>query len=113
MLIDDWKVSVNKLLAIDDEMKLVSTDSLTVCKFKICHVGKMQKHSHPSEQITVVFNGSMRISFGGTEKIVSSGDVCVVPGNVEHEVEFLTVPFESIDIFSPRRDDFIEAIGRK
>ena len=64
-------------------------------------------HSHPHEQIVYVLAGAMRFFVGDEEVIVRTGDMLVVPPNVEHyAVSIGDEPVLDLSIFSPRRDEY-------
>ena len=65
-------------------------------------------HQHPNEQVFWVTSGSMDIRIGGERHVCRAGDVGVIPGGVEHEAWFPT-DCEVIDVFAPRREDFLTA----
>jgi len=65
------------------------------------------KHSHVSEQLTYVFEGSLRLVVAGEEFVVSKGEIIVIPAWVEHEATALKDTLE-LDIFSPIRKDWLD-----
>jgi quercetin dioxygenase-like cupin family protein len=62
-------------------------------------------HSHDSEQMTYVLQGSIRFLVGGEEIIVREGEVLHIPSHVPHQAEALEDTFE-LDVFSPIRADW-------
>src|SRR6058998_3507956 len=66
-------------------------------------------HSHPSEQMTYVLQGSLRFLVGGEEITVREGEVLHIPSSVEHQAEALEDTFE-LDVFSPIRGDWLDGI---
>ena len=68
-------------------------------------------HSHPHEQIGMVYAGKAKLYIGDEEKIVKKGDFYCIPSRVEHSDTCLgDEPFVMLDIFYPVRDDYIEKI---
>lgn len=65
------------------------------------------KHSHESEQLTYVIEGSLRFLIDGREILVSAGEVLVIPAWVEHEATAIELTVE-LDIFSPIRKDWLD-----
>ncbi len=65
------------------------------------------KHSHESEQLTYVFEGSLRLVVAGEEFVVGAGEILVIPAWVEHEATALEDTLE-LDIFSPIRKDWLD-----
>lgn len=65
-------------------------------------------HSHPDyEQITYVLAGSFAVEVAGEKRILQPGDGFVADKNIRHGVTALEQNSQLLDIFSPRRDEFI------
>ena len=112
MIIDNWVDSYNEILGDNCDMKLVSSENITVCHFDIKENVDLASHKHDHEQITVVLEGTMVIQYGEVTRTLEKGDVCVIPGGVPHEAKIVKTPFKSLDIFNPIREDFIENITK-
>lgn len=68
-------------------------------------------HSHPHQQMGMVYAGKARMRIGEESRIVEKGDFCIMPPDVEHEAACAgDEPFIMLDIFYPVRKDFIEKI---
>jgi len=66
-------------------------------------------HSHPHEQIGMVYSGKAKLRIGDEERIVKKGDFYCIPANVPHtDTAIGDEPFIMLDIFYPVREDFIE-----
>ena len=63
-------------------------------------------HHHPNEQLFWVTRGKMDIRIGTDRRVCGPGDVGVIPAGTEHEAWF-PEDCEVIDVFAPRRDDFL------
>ena len=63
-------------------------------------------HSHDSEQMTYVLQGSLRFLVAGEEIIVREGEVLHIPSGTPHQAEALDDTFE-LDVFSPVRSDWL------
>lgn len=69
-------------------------------------------HSHPHEQIGMVYAGRARLRIGDEERLVEKGDFYCIPANVPHGDTCLgDEPFVMLDIFYPVREDFIAKLG--
>ncbi len=69
-------------------------------------------HSHPHEQIGIVYAGKAVLRIGDEERIVEKGDLYRIPSNVPHGDTCIGAePFVMLDIFYPVRGDFIENLG--
>lgn len=65
-------------------------------------------HSHPHEQVGMVYSGRARLRIGDEERVVQKGDFYCIPANVPHGDSCIgNEPFVMLDIFYPVRDDLI------
>ena len=69
------------------------------------------QHSHPHEQIGMVYSGKARLCIGDEERIVQKGDFYCIPSNVPHSDTCIgDEPFVMLDVFYPVREDFIRKL---
>ncbi len=69
-------------------------------------------HSHPHEQIGIVYSGKAILRIGEEERIAQKGDFYCIPANVIHGDTCIgDEPFVMLDIFNPIREDFIEKLN--
>jgi len=74
----------------------------------------MPLHSHPHEQIGMVYSGKAKLRIGDEERIVKNGDFYCIPANISHsDTAIGDEPFIMLDIFYPVRKDFIEKCKQK
>jgi quercetin dioxygenase-like cupin family protein len=65
-------------------------------------------HSHPHEQIGMVYSGRAILRIGDEEREVGAGDFYCIPAGVPHSDTTLgDEPFVMLDIFYPVREDFV------
>jgi quercetin dioxygenase-like cupin family protein len=70
-------------------------------------------HSHPHEQIGMVYAGKALLRIGEEERVVQKGDFYCVPADVPHSDTCIgDEPFVMLDIFYPIREDFIDKIQK-
>ena len=68
-------------------------------------------HSHPHEQIGIVYRGKAKLRIGDEERTVKTGDFYCIPANVPHDDTVIgDEPFIMLDIFYPVREDFIQKL---
>ena len=66
-------------------------------------------HTHPQEQIGVVYAGEAFLRIGGEERHVKRGDIYCIPAEVPHgDTTIGDDPFVMLDVFHPVREDFAE-----
>jgi len=69
-------------------------------------------HSHPQEQIGIVYSGKAVLRIGDEEKNVKKGDFYRIPANVPHGDTCVgEKPFIMLDIFYPVRKDFLQKLN--
>jgi len=65
-------------------------------------------HSHPHEQIGMVYSGRAILRIGEEEREVGPGGFYCIPAGVPHSDACLgDEPFVMLDVFYPVREDFI------
>jgi quercetin dioxygenase-like cupin family protein len=65
-------------------------------------------HSHPHEQIGIVYAGKAVLQIGDEERVVEKGDFYSIPADIPHGDTCIgEEPFVMLDIFYPVREDFI------
>ena len=86
--------------------KFVHSENMTYVHWEIEKGAVLPLHHHMHEQLTNLIEGEFEMTVGGETKVLKSGDVAVIPSNVEHEGVAKTA-CQIIDVFSPRRDDLM------
>ena len=70
-------------------------------------------HSHPHEQIGMVYAGKAVLRVGDEERVAQKGDFYCIPADVLHSNTCIgDEPFVMLDIFYPVREDFIEELRK-
>jgi len=59
-----------------------------------------QMHVHPSEQVSMIVRGRVRVTLGEKEFIAETGAIVHIPGNVPHKFEILDEEAEILDAYS-------------
>ena len=69
-------------------------------------------HTHPHEQIGMVYRGQAVLRIGEEERTVNTGDFYCIPANVPHGDTCIgDQPFVMLDIFYPVREEFARKVG--
>ena len=66
----------------------------------------LPKHNHPHEQGGIVLEGELEFMIGGETRLLHPGDLYIIPGGVDHEVQVGGTPAKVLDIFSPVREEY-------
>ncbi len=90
--------------------KIVAGEREMLAQIYLKRGAQVPIHTHDSEQMTYVLQGSLRFLVGGEEIIVREGEVLHIPSRVPHQAEALEDTFE-LDVFSPIRADWISGPG--
>jgi quercetin dioxygenase-like cupin family protein len=70
------------------------------------------QHSHPHEQIGMVYSGKAELRIGEETRVVEKGDFYCIPADVPHSDTCIgDEPFIMLDVFYPIREDFIEKMA--
>jgi len=96
------KEKLNPLL----QRQVIHAGHITVARMYIKKGCLVPEHSHHNEQISMVEQGSAKFVLAGEERVLSAGDVVLIPPNVPHYVEAIE-DCVALDLFSPRREDWI------
>jgi quercetin dioxygenase-like cupin family protein len=71
------------------------------------------EHSHPHEQIGMVYAGKALLRIGDEERKVKKGDFYCIPANVPHSDTCIgDEPFVMLDVFYPVREDFVDKLKK-
>ena len=85
--------------------KFVSGERETIAQIYLKRGAIVPRHSHESEQMTYVLQGSLRLLVAGEEVTLREGEVLHIPSGVTHQVEALDDTFV-LGVFSPVRQDW-------
>jgi quercetin dioxygenase-like cupin family protein len=86
--------------------KIVSGEKEMLAQIYLKRGAQVPMHSHESEQMTYILQGSLRFLVDGEEIVVSEGEVLHIPPFTPHQAEALEDTFE-LDVFSPIRKDWV------
>ena len=87
-------------------LRAVSGDKMTMALFNLFEGAAIPEHSHPHEQIGTILSGSMELVIGEEKRIVTKGDLWVIPSGMAHKGRCLEGPAEVLEFFSPLREDY-------
>jgi unsaturated pyranuronate lyase len=86
--------------------RMVSGEDGTLGQILLARGAVVPRHSHRSEQYTMVIEGALKLIFDDGEVVLRPGDVLVIPAHVAHAAEALEDTVD-IDFFAPRREDWV------
>jgi quercetin dioxygenase-like cupin family protein len=86
---------------------MASGEDGTIARVLIARGGIVPRHSHRSEQYTMILSGALKFFFDdGQTTVVHPGEILLIPADVPHSAEALEDTVD-IDFFAPRREDWI------
>jgi len=89
-----------RILGYIDQLMLVEM------RFKKGTIG--EPHGHPHAQTGYVLKGSFEVQMGEKKEILREGDCYLVEPHVIHGVVCLEDDSRLLDVFTPKRDDFLK-----
>ncbi|MFK8113500.1 MAG: cupin domain-containing protein [Rubripirellula sp.] len=69
-------------------------------------------HDHPHEQGGMLLKGKLQLTIGDETREVLPGAMFIVPPNVPHKAVAIDGPAVVLDVFSPIREDYAEAMNK-
>lgn len=101
-----WEKLDSEKLSDVISRNMVSGEDGTLARVLIARGGIVPRHSHRSEQYTMILSGALKFIFDDGELVVRPGQVLVIPANIPHAAEALEDTVD-IDFFAPRREDWV------
>ena len=85
---------------------LIYGDKSLMAEFLLQAGSQLPEHAHPYEQTGDLVRGHIRLKIGATVQDVRPGDAWCIPVNVPHGAQ-IVADSTAIEVFAPRRDDYI------
>jgi quercetin dioxygenase-like cupin family protein len=105
----NWASIPFEKIAPGIERQMIHGERLMVCRLRFAPGTVTPPHEHRHEQLTIVEKGRARFVVGDEERVVGAGEVLLFPGGFWHGATILDEETVLIDIFSPIREDFLQA----
>jgi len=106
MLLTSWEKMETERLSGTITRQMLNGEHSTVARIWLARGAIVPRHSHLSEQFSLILSGALKFVFDDKEVIVRAGEVLFIPSNVPHAAEALEDTVD-LDVFSPRREDWI------
>jgi quercetin dioxygenase-like cupin family protein len=88
------------------KMWAVALEKTMLTYFEIEPHSHFARHSHSSEQITMVLEGSVFFEVGETTHVVEQGEVIAIPSNIPHAVYTKEEGAKAVDAWSPAMEKY-------
>ena len=106
MEVTSWERIELETLSNTITRQMLNGQHTTVARIVLRRGAVVPRHSHESEQFSLILSGALKFLFDEGERIVHAGEMVFIPSNVPHAAEALEDTVD-LDIFSPRREDWI------
>jgi quercetin dioxygenase-like cupin family protein len=106
MKLHEWNRIPKERLSGQLARQAIHGANLTVARLTLAKGAVVARHSHASEQMTMLVEGLLRFIFDDREELLAPGQVMEIPPNAPHSVEALE-DSAAVDLFAPRREDWI------
>jgi len=107
MQIHSWSDMAWEQVTHDISRKVITGTNEMIAQIYLKKDALVPEHSHVSEQISYVVQGTLKFWVGGEELILKAGQLLVIPPSVPHKALALEDTLD-IDIFSPIRHDWLD-----
>ncbi len=106
MTLHDWNAIAEEPLAPRMWRRMIHSGGITVARMRLERGAVVPEHKHHNEQISMVESGSLKFNIAGREQLVRAGETLMIAPHEPHSVQVLE-DTTVIDIFTPRREDWI------
>ncbi len=106
MQVTSWEKMEAEKLSNTITRQMLSGQSATIARILLRRGAVVPRHSHVSEQFSLILSGALKFIFDDQERVVRAGEIVFIPSNVPHAAEALEDTVD-IDFFAPRREDWI------
>jgi quercetin dioxygenase-like cupin family protein len=86
--------------------QMLNGDHTTVARIVLRKGAVVPRHQHPSEQLSMILEGTLLFTFDDREVTVRAGEMIFIPANIPHAATALEHCID-LDIFGPRREDWV------
>ena len=106
MQLTSWEQVETEKLSKTITRQMLNGEHTTVARILLARGAFVPRHTHVSEQFSLILSGALKFIFDDREVVVHAGEILFIPGDVAHAAEALEDTVD-LDIFAPRREDWI------
>jgi quercetin dioxygenase-like cupin family protein len=103
----NWDTIPSERVAEGIQRQMVVGEKLMICRLILQPRVVTAVHTHEHEQVTMVERGRVLYIVDGVERVCSAGDVLHFPPHLPHGATMLDEEVVLVDVFTPRREDFL------
>lgn len=110
----NWKEADWEFMRPGIMRTLFTGEGATVHFVEVQNGHEKKPHRHEYEQIVMILQGECDFHIGGEVYPMKPGGYAVIPPNVEHYIDVYNSkePVINVDIFIPRRDEYVEQYAK-
>ena len=86
--------------------QMFNGEHTTVARIVLRKGAVVPRHTHPSEQFSLIFSGVLEFELPDGKHLVRAGEMLYIPPHVPHSAVALEDTID-LDVFGPRREDWI------
>lgn len=101
-----WEKLETEKLSATITRQMISGQDATLARIFLARGAIVPRHSHRSEQFSLVLRGALKLIFDDGEVVIHAGEMLLIPPHLPHAAEALEDTVD-IDFFAPRREDWI------
>ena len=105
----NWDTIPKERLSNGVVRQMAYGDALMICRLTFAPGIATTPHRHVHEQMTIVEKGRVRFVLGDAEQTFGPGAILNFPSGFWHGATMLEEEVVLLDIFTPRREDFLKA----
>ncbi len=100
-----WKSLTTREVVPGFHGRFVHLTGMTLSYWEVTAGSSLPEHAHIHEQMTTVLQGRFEMTVGDETRVLTAGEVAIIPSNMPHKGTALT-DCQLIDVFQPARDDY-------
>ncbi len=89
------------------KMWAIGLDKAMLTYFEMAPNTQFPKHAHEAEQITLVIEGELTLSFDDKSVTLGPGEAIAFPSNMKHSARTGVKPCKAVDAWSPVRKEYL------
>lgn len=105
-LFQAWDSLEEQMIVPGYHAKFIHTENMTFALWRIEAGEPLPDHSHPHEQVSHLLEGEFELTVEGVARRMTQGMVAVIPPYANHSGRAYT-DCRVMDVFSPRREDYV------
>lgn len=99
---------LGKEIAPGVKLKPLAGEHVMMGYIEMAPHSEVQLHSHPHEQLGMMFEGELELLIGNERRTIRPGDIWLIPSGVPHGASVGALGARTLDVFYPVREDYMK-----